>query len=91
MGKEKYWIVDFQHTDGEVIKTRSTCVTGRNISEALVNACSRIARYMMNGAADPDKETVFITSAGIADDAAREHLDEVWPDPINDPDPELFK
>lgn len=85
MNKSKLWIVDFQHTAHEVIKTRATCVEGKDISGALVNAKERIKEYMGD-----EKERFIITNAGLAADQSTELLNQIWPDPLNDPDPELF-
>ena len=92
MEKERYWIVDFQHTNGDAIKTMATCVTGMTIKKALANAEARIGEYMQSQpAAGPEEEVMFITNIGIADPEANDLYGKVWADNLMDPDPELFE
>lgn len=88
MKKEQLWIASFQHTSDTGIKSRCTCVLGKNIGEALKNAEDRIKEYM---AAGPEGYVSVITDIGIAEKNAYEHLGTVFADQINDPDPQLFK
>ena len=85
MNKSKLWNVAFQHTSHEVIKTRETCVEGKDISEALMNAEERIKEYMGDA-----KERFIITGAGLAFFQDERLLNRIWADHINDPDPDLF-
>ena len=87
MNKSKLWIVNFQHTSHEVIKTMLTEVIGTDISEALENAKERIADYMLG---EDEKERCVITEIYLAFWQDESLLDKIWTDLDNDPDPDLF-
>ena len=89
MDKDKLWIVSFQHTSGETIRCTATCVKAKDIKEALRIANDRIWTYVRDY--DGEHGTEVITDIGIADEVSEDLMYSFWPDPINDPDPELFK
>ena len=90
MEKNFLWIVSFQvktfdpDTLEYRIKALSTCTEARSIKAALdwvENRLEGMYEY-------PDE--YVITDIGIAEEASRDLLYTTFPDPINDPDPELF-
>ena len=89
--KNFLWIVDFQYKNNSGIKALSLCIEETNITRALGKANKSIGFYMeMHEDGCPSGEYV-ITDIGLADEASRKHLGEIFSDPINDPDPELFR
>ena len=85
--KQFLWIVSFQYQAAGGIKAYATCVEETSLRMALADAEFRTKQFAdENGCIG----RTVITDIGIGDEEARDNLGRFWPDPINDPDPELF-
>lgn len=91
MKKTYLWIADFQFESETGVKAYSACVDGRNIAEALEAAEGKAYSFMAEFNAGKGGFRVFVTNVGLADVDSDKYPWQVWPDPINDPDPELFR
>ena len=91
MERKFLWIADFQFESERGVKVYSTCVEGADVREALGSAWERAYKFQFAYNARHGGFRTMVTGIGLAGEAARERLGKVWPDPINDPDPELFK
>lgn len=87
---EKLWIARFQFETGSEIKAYAICVEGKNIREALDIAENKAETFQFDVNGHIKGFRTVITDIGIADEDSRVLLYTAWPDPINDPDPELF-
>ena len=83
MEKNYLWIVSFQEKYAGEIKACETCIEEKDIKSALDRAIVVLEESLAG--------EYIITDIGIAAEDSRKYLGRIFPDPVCDPDPELFE
>lgn len=83
--KKYIWIIDFYVRDPMDNETHAYCVKVRenNLQDAITKAC-----HLVDGEYRHAGVQYFVHNAGLAE--GEDHIDQIWPDPFGDPEPDEF-